>query len=340
MSEKPEKIADFRRQCSEDREAFWHFHRTIVPGEGDSYSDANPAFSIAPAYFETYVRERPSRVATMALGLAFEMWDHAKGIADQVDEAFAVIPHDEELVGEADLVFETWRKVAVGVQRCLARDGRTDEGLALLEAFADATANPAIKATMLWKAGFYLEQEEQLERARAAYEQILALEAGACAWYTFYRARGALAGWSSLKIGQPAPSFAKTAIDGKPVTLEDNRGRFVLLDFWSTTCPFCFPEFERIKHLRRAHGERLSVIGACCDSDLEALRRGVERECLDWPHVCQGNRDWDEDLYLLFNVTGVPRNYLIDPKGRIVARDLRGDELLHVVDEQMARKDT
>lgn len=327
--------AEFAVVRDADRHRYWSFNRALREDD-DEYSAANPAFRLASEYFGYYLDGRPSDTATQALAFAFEMWDHLKGVSAQVHQACTAID-PEGLLGDLTDVQETWRKVAVGVRRSYGRDDRLREGLDLLEHLAAEAAPPMAVAAMLREAAPWREREGQPEVARKEWERILQLDTSHCAWYVEYQARGHLYGYDNLHIGQPAPGFALCDIDGNLVDLADHRGKVVLLDFWSTSCPFCLPEFPYLKESRRKFSQdRYSVIGVSLNQDTEKLREYAAQHALSWPHICCG-RDWDEPLALLFNITGIPNSYIFNADGVIAAKDQRGQDLIQVLDSILAQ---
>ena len=322
--------AEYKSMYTAHRENILRFYRALKPGE-DAAVEANPGYELAPIYFQLYQDERPSAKATHALAFSFQVWDYLSGVSGQVGDALSQICHDEVLVGDLDNVQETWRRIALGVRRCFARDDQLQAGLALLEDFADKTGNPATEATLLREAAFWRDRNDEESRARRNYERILEVDTQGCAWYVEYQARGYLSGWSSLDVGQAAPNFAYADIDGNLITLREQQGKLVLLDFWSTNCPGCFPEFEHLKESMAQHGEQgLAIIGASCDQDIEALRACVAKEKLMWPQICEG-KDWDEPLFLRYNISSVPGTYLIDQNGTIADKGLRGEDLTKAI---------
>lgn len=323
--------AEFKAIRDVDRQQYWDFARRLKQGD-DEYCPANPAFRLAPRYFRYYLERRPSDTATQALAFAFEMWDQLKGVSNDVREALSQIGREEQLYGDLAQAQETWRKVALGVRRSFARDEHIRDGLDLLEDFASTTASPAVAAVMLREAAPWREREGQKEIAREAYERILQLDTSQCAWYVQYQARGSLYGYGNLDVGQLVPDFATPDIDGNLVDIKDYRGRIVLLDFWSTSCPFCFDEFPYLRESRKRYSqERYSLIGVSLDQHIGNLRECAAKEELDWPQICDG-KDWDEPLALLFNVRGIPDNYIIDSDGLIVGKGKRGEAVLETLD--------
>jgi peroxiredoxin len=123
----------------------------------------------------------------------------------------------------------------------------------------------------------------------------------------------------SLAVGEPAPAFQVTRLDGSPLASEELKGRWVLIDFWATWCVPCVRELPHLRKLQEAHPE-LQVVGISGDRQREALTRFVDQRGISWPQVFDDARP----VISTYRVTTFPRSYLVDPEGLIAAKDLRG----------------
>lgn len=127
--------------------------------------------------------------------------------------------------------------------------------------------------------------------------------------------------------------FEAVTLDGHRVSAESLAGRVVLLDFWATWCVPCLGEIPHLREAReRFPREDLAIFGVSLD---QGARREVEaflrRHGMSWPQLWDG-RGFAGDLARRFRVESLPRSFLIDREGRIVATDLRGKELLAVLE--------
>ena len=136
----------------------------------------------------------------------------------------------------------------------------------------------------------------------------------------------------SLNIGQKAPEFEAQTIHGEYVSLESLEGNYVLMEFWATWCGPCMPEIPHLKTLHeKYHDSNFIVLGFSLDRDRGTLTRYIEEERMEWPQIYLED-GWDGELARQFNVSGIPRMYLLDPEGTIIARDLRGEEMVSEID--------
>lgn len=169
--------------------------------------------------------------------------------------------------------------------------------------------------------------------ARAAYEEIVRLHPGT---WAAKEASGALYEMDRLAVGMTAPDLEAQDLRGNPVSLKALRGRVVLLDFWATWCGPCLGEVPNIVELnRRFQGPDFALVGVSLDGDGLALADFLEEKKMTWPQVCDLD-EFDGALPKLFHVRGIPDTVLVGRDGRIVARGLRGDDLVHAVEKELA----
>jgi cytochrome c biogenesis protein CcmG/thiol:disulfide interchange protein DsbE len=116
---------------------------------------------------------------------------------------------------------------------------------------------------------------------------------------------------------ETAPDLSRNDLAGNPVHLIDYRGRVVLLNFWATWCGPCREEMPRFSQWERNYGAKgLRVIGISMDDDAESARAFLKQHPVSYPIVV-GDAKLGESFG---GVLGLPTTYLIDPRGRIVAR--------------------
>lgn len=115
--------------------------------------------------------------------------------------------------------------------------------------------------------------------------------------------------------------------------LSSLRGKYVLLDFWASWCGPCLGEMPNVKHLyAKYHKKGLEIYGVSLDDKADKWKAAIAKHELKWNHV-SSLKGWNCPVAKEYNVTGIPRMYIIDPSGRIIAQDLRGEDLANKMAE-------
>ncbi|WP_190242611.1 TlpA disulfide reductase family protein [Hymenobacter lapidiphilus] len=133
----------------------------------------------------------------------------------------------------------------------------------------------------------------------------------------------------TVTIGAPAPDFTLPTPEGKPVSLADYRGKFVLVDFWASWCAPCRQENPNVAKAYNEYKNRnFDILGISLDLEKDRPKwlKALADDQLTWTQVWD-LRGFEGDVARRYNVRGIPQNFLIDPSGKIVAVNLRGPEL-------------
>lgn len=141
----------------------------------------------------------------------------------------------------------------------------------------------------------------------------------------------------AVKEGSMAPDFSLKALDGSVIQLSTLRGKFVFLDFWASWCIPCRKENPNVvKAYRQLPASEIVFIGISLDraEESENWREAIKKDGLVWPQISQ-LQEFDSPIAQLYKVKGVPRNFLINRQGKIIALNLKGSDLAERITEFM-----
>jgi peroxiredoxin len=138
----------------------------------------------------------------------------------------------------------------------------------------------------------------------------------------------ALADLKKNQRSEQAPDFTMPDTEGKPVSLSSFKGKYVLVDFWASWCGPCRQENPNVvRAYNQFKDKNFTILGVSLDKTKDAWLQAIEKDGLAWNHVSD-LKYWDNAAAALYGVQSIPYNVLIDPNGKIIAEDLRGNDLI------------
>jgi len=281
----------------------------------------------ATEFYYYFKENQESETAGKALGQAFMMWGNT-GKSDFLNEALQTLNYDSE----------SWRLIILPMSNIYARNQELEmsEYYDLLEYLSEnLTESKSRSEVLLELLRRKSDREDSKNEAVELARELVELDAD-----QFYVTQGLgfLHEFESLNIGQKAPDFEFQTIDGDNISLSSLEGQFVILEFWATWCGPCIPEIPHLKDLYKNYQNNdFTIVGISLDRDKETLINFIDEREMEWPQIYIED-GWEGELPRLFNVSGIPRMYLLDPEGNIVGRDLRGEEMISKVESIIAEQ--
>jgi peroxiredoxin len=132
---------------------------------------------------------------------------------------------------------------------------------------------------------------------------------------------------AAAEVGTIAPDFSAPNPEGKSISLKESLGKVTIIDFWASWCNPCRAENPNVVALyNEFHSKGLNIIGVSLDKDAKKWKEAIAKDKLTWNQV-SNLKDFEDPIAVTYGINAIPSTFILDAKGTIVAKDLRGAEL-------------
>lgn len=129
------------------------------------------------------------------------------------------------------------------------------------------------------------------------------------------------------EIGEPMLNFTQANAEGQPVSFSDFKGKYVLIDFWASWCGPCRAENPNVLKAYNTYKDKnFTVIGVSLDDNGDKWKKAIKEDGIPWTQVSD-LKGSNNEIAAYFGINSIPSTLLIDPQGKIIDKDLRGELL-------------
>lgn len=276
--------------------------------------------------FWDYYLEHPDRKYSEWAGVhAFKFWGNW-GAVDKVKKAMAQLDSDAE--------FWSYFIAFVPSVYINNEDKTKENAVQLLEGLTNTLTHPKSKSRVYWWLASYYDEQNDTEKLKGAARAMIKLDAieGHVNEGLKY-----LREIASLNVGQGAPSFQATTVDGKALDVPIN-DKIIILEFWATWCGACIREIPHLKTTDKSYSDdQVKIVGVALEKDLQKVKEFISKKKMGWAQIIEPD-EWGSSIAQKYSVVGVPRSYIIGPDGKILAKDLRGEGLEQKIAELVSEQ--
>ncbi|MFD2564824.1 redoxin domain-containing protein [Aquimarina rubra] len=141
-----------------------------------------------------------------------------------------------------------------------------------------------------------------------------------------------------IDIGSEAEDFSAPNPDGQMVSLKESMGKITIIDFWASWCKPCRAENPNVVRVyNKYHEKGLNIIGVSLDRNKDHWIKAIDNDNLEWNHVSH-LKFWQDPIAKAYGVRSIPATFILDEKGNVIAKNLRGPALETKISELLGEK--
>ena len=143
---------------------------------------------------------------------------------------------------------------------------------------------------------------------------------------------------AGVPVGSNAPAFSLKTLKGETYTLDQFKGKFLVLDFWASWCPDCIKEMPAVIELyNKYHAQGVEFLGISFDDNAEKLTACVEKHHIPWPIVTELKKWKETEINKDYKIQWIPSFYIICKEGHVKFFSVTADKLGEKLEEIMKK---